>query len=141
MKSVLSIFLAFHVLLSSLSFNIGMHFCGEKLQSFSLFQKATPCEHAQDSTEKQACPFHAKKQDKKKGCCEDEQVVIEGQEHPTTVSSYSADLSSAFGFTLPLPFLLVENWMSEARSPRKFLNYKPPLIRIDIPVLIQTFLI
>ena len=98
MKKTVSIFLAFQVLISPMSFNIGMHFCGDKLQSFSLFEKATPCEHA-ESTEANSCPFHANMStSKKKGCCDDKEVKLEGQEHETTIVSSSLDLSGDHKF-------------------------------------------
>lgn len=141
MKKALSILLAFQVLLSSLSFNIGMHFCGEQLQSFSLFDKATPCEHASAKAEAPSCPFHAKTPNKKKGCCDDKEVVIEGQEHLTTLGSYSVDLSPVFEMVPGAIFLLLDNFHSAETASVKFRNYKPPLIPVDIPVFIQTFLI
>ncbi len=141
MKKALSIVLAFQVLLSSLSFNIGMHFCGESLRSLSLFSKATPCEHAQVSNKNRACPFHSNKKDKKKGCCDDEQLIINGTEHLATLDSPTKAISQTVDFTPPTPYYLNQSAVTERHRSAKFRNYKPPLIHVDTPVLIQTFLI
>ncbi|WP_417602584.1 HYC_CC_PP family protein [Owenweeksia hongkongensis] len=141
MKEIVSIFLAFQVLLSSMSFNIGMHFCGDKLQSFSLFDKATPCEHAVNK-EASSCPFHANMSpSKKKGCCDDKEVKIDGQEHETTLSSSVLDFSPDFKFIAAFVISYSQLYSVDAGLSSKFHNYKPPLIRVDIPVFIQTFLI
>lgn len=142
MKAFTSIFLAFQVLLSSMSFNLGMHFCGGDLQSISLFGEATPCDHAVKK-ESNSCPFHSnmKEPNKKKGCCDDKELKIEGQEHETIVSTSSFDLSPDFEID-PIQFIgFVQSCSDEMVFFSKYLNYKPPLIRQNIPVLIQSFLI
>lgn len=144
MTKILSIFLAFQVLLSSLSFNIGMHFCGESLKSLSLFNKAEPCEHstmaAEHSTMKE-CPFHSQqRKSDKDDCCNDKEVKVEGQDIDTTISYFNFDFSPHFEFIAAYAVSLLNHFQEETYSS-KFLNYKPPLIRTDIPVLVQTFLI
>ena len=143
MTKFLSILLAFQVLLSSMSFNIGLHFCGEELKSLALFDKATPCSHAlADHDDAPACPFHKKtSQEKEKNCCDDQQVVVEGQEHETTLSVFSPDLTPSFDAITAIVLNLSERLFSATSVNHKYHNYKPPLIRIDIPVLIQSFLI
>lgn len=142
MRKTLSILLAFQVLLSSMSFNLGMHFCGDRLQSFSLFDKATPCEHA-SSSESSSCPFHPGMNTvkKKKGCCDDKEVKIEGQDHETIVSTTTIDLIPDYKFLAAYALVFVQRFTEiEVVSP-EFYNYKPPLIRLNIPVFLQTFLI
>lgn len=143
MTKLFSIFLAFQVLLSSMSFNIGLHFCEEELQSLALFDKATPCSHAlADHDDEPACPFHKNiSQEKEENCCDDQQVVVEGQEHETIVSFFSVDLSPDFNFVAAFILSLSDRILSIHTTLKKYHNYKPPLIRIDIPVLIQSFLI
>lgn len=140
MKEILSIFLACQVLLSSMSFNIGMHFCGESLKSLSLFHEATPCKHAvADEAEHPAdCPFHSDEKDK--NCCNDKQLKIEGQDIESPISTFSFDLSPQYEFIAAYALSLVRFYSEDVRNAR-FHNYKPPLIQTDISVLIQTFLI
>lgn len=144
MIKTLSIFLAFQVLLSSLSFNIGMHFCGDSLKSFSLFDKAKPCEHsamADGHKGMKDCPFHSQeKKSDKDDCCNDKEVKVEGQDIDTTISSFSFDLSPHFEFIAAYA-LSLRNLFQEETYSSKYLSYKPPLIQVDIPLLIQTFLI
>lgn len=143
MTKVVSIFLAFQVLLSSLSFNIGMHFCGDQLQNFSFFEKAQPCEHAKTSqADSSSCPFHKVKAEKEeKGCCGDKNFSIQGQEHESVLSSYSIDFKSQLHFLDVFTSRFFVGFFQNNLQTPKYYNYKPPLIRIDIPVLIQTFLI
>lgn len=144
MTKILSIFLAFQVLLSSLSFNIGMHFCGESLKSFSLYDKAEPCEHsplAEYHSGMKDCPIHSQqKKSEKDDCCNDKQVKVEGQDMDTTISSFSLDFTPHFEFIAAYAVSLLNLFQEETYSS-KFLNYKPPQMRTDIPLLIQTFLI
>ena len=128
-----------------MSFNLGLHFCGESLRSLSLFGAATPCQHSNSSEvaeeDKAPCPFHSQnKKPEKDDCCNDKQVKIEGQDIDTTLSSYSFDFSPQVEFIAAYVMSLSKLYQAETfRS--KFHNYKPPLIRVNIPVLIQTFLI
>lgn len=144
MTKILSIFLAFQVLLSSLSFNIGMHFCGESLKSFALFGKAVPCEHsplAENHSGMKDCPFHSQqKKSDKDDCCKDKEVKVEGQAIDTTISYFNFDFSPHFEFIAAYAVSLL-NLFQEKTYSSKFLNYKPPQMRTDIPLLIQTFLI
>lgn len=143
MIKVVSIFLAFQVLLSSLSFNIGMHFCGDQLQSLALFEKAQPCEHAKpNQPESSSCPFHkTAANDEKKGCCGDKSIKIEGQEHESIISTVSFDFTPQIHFLAAYIYTPVENPFYEGLHSPQYHHYKPPLIRQNIPILIQTFLI
>lgn len=143
MKELFSIFLAFQVLLSSMSFNIGMHFCGESLKSLSIFDKAVPCKHHQALQHEAMpeCPLHPQsEQTSEDDCCNDKQVKVEGQDIDTTFNSFNFDLSPQLEFVAAYAAALL-NLYSESNHSSRFLNYKPPLIKTDIPVFIQTFLI
>lgn len=140
-----SIFLAFQVLLSSLSFNLGLHFCGESLQSLSLFGAATPCEHSKSSDvaeeDKVPCPFHSQQnEDDNDDCCDDKQVKIEGQDIDTTIGSITFEFNPQLEFLAAYVVSLLNLYQAETIS-HKFHNYKPPLIQVDLPVFFQTFLI
>ncbi len=66
-----------------------MHFCMGQLESIALFSGVEPCEMA---TQKSPCatdkhdPDCERQQVTKKGCCEDQTVVIEGHEDLTQVT-------------------------------------------------------
>lgn len=142
---IVPVFLAFQVLLSSMSFNLALHFCGDNLRSYSLFGAATPCEHSNNSkaaeVDKAPCPFHSqKKKSSKEDCCNDKQVRIEGQDIDTTVSSFNLDSFPQPEFIAVYTVSLLNLFQSEALN-NKFRNYKPPLIQVDVPVFLQTFLI
>ena len=128
------------VLLSSVSFTFGMHFCMGQLQSFALFSGAEPCEMTQEEA-----PCTSDKHDPdrdylitKKGCCEDHTVVVEGSEDLSIVSSISApDLQLAAVLYALVSFI----FSAPQLDFYSFKDYSPPLIDRDIPVLVQSFLI
>ncbi len=141
MTKLLSAFLAFQVLLSTMSFSIGAHFCGDELKSVALFGKAKPCEHAAGAEkESSACPFHSNPHQEKKdgkGCCDDEQIIVEGQDVETTFSNVewqpAMDFVSVFkGFATP-------SFNISDASFSGYLHYKPPILRLDFPAFLQTF--
>tara|TARA_R110000850_G_scaffold257018_2_gene383041 strand:- start:932 stop:1360 length:429 start_codon:yes stop_codon:yes gene_type:complete len=142
MKKALSILLALQVLLSSLSFHIGMHFCGEELQSFSLFDKAMPCQQASAAKENNnTCPFHAQKNPEEKGCCSDKEIVVHGQEHQSVLSSFSIDFAPHFDFTLAFVARLSHDFFGGSEAADHYNHYTPPLLLTDIPVITQSLLI
>ncbi len=143
MKPFISILIAFQVLLSSMSFSIGTHFCGGELKSLALFGEATPCNHSsKDGDMMASCPFHKKEnKEDKKNCCEDEQFVVKGLDIDTPVNLFHIDLSPDSAFNLPNVFAYVELFSSHESAVDHYLNYKPPLLKPDIPVLNQSFLI
>ncbi len=142
MIKVLSIFLAFQVLLSSMSFNVGMHFCGDSLKSLALFGEATPCEHSSMAQEYQGmkdCPFHSSKQNSEDDdCCNDRELKVEGQQIDTTLNHFSFDCSPQFKFIASYVLSFFPLFQAE-EAQSKFLSYKPPQLLVDIPVLIQVF--
>lgn len=133
--------MAIQILLSSMSLNVGLHFCGDQIKSFSFFSPAEKCSHAEGGMKHQGmkdCPFHKKE---KKNCCDDVELTTEAQDQSTTLSKLEFELTAqvkllaAFFLSYARPLFTTELYA------HKFHNYKPPLLSVNIPVLIQTFLI
>lgn len=146
MRNLISIFLSSIILLGSMQLRVGMHLCGGELKDMALFGKAEACSHgAADAHEDEnipACHRHlfAKKK-KKDGCCNDLEVVIETLDITSVVSGYQKIVEQSW-VALPIEWFQMEEVFKPAVLQRKkYLNYKPPLIFRDIPVLTQTFLI
>ena len=140
------------VLMSSISFSVGMHLCGGAIQDLALFHKAAACSMEQ---EQQPLPCH-KQEDGEQGsantdnqqdvnsdmsCCQDNLVVMDDVDSAVaskaTVLLKSPDqqfiavLQTAFLFLFP----------QEEAPKASHLSYaSPPLVR-DIPVFVQSFLI
>jgi len=74
------------------------------------------------------------------GCCHDETEIIQLDTElslPATIHEFAPELFVAIIHC----FVLYTSLGYEDKSSSKYLNYKPPLILKDIPVLIQSFLI
>lgn len=129
------------VLLSSMSFTFGMHFCMGQLESIALFSGVDPCEMAQQKT-----PCSTDKHDSgcehqqvtKKGCCEDQTLVIEGQDE---IAQSSTLVVPDFQMIAVLVAVISFYFESPVADHYSFLDYSPPQIDRDITVLVQSFLI
>ena len=73
-RSILSVSMAIVVLLSTVSFSVDMHYCGDTLVDVALNTKATTCgmESMQNLPSKSSIT--------KNGCCTDHKVVVDGQD-------------------------------------------------------------
>ena len=128
--------MALLLLFSTLSFSMDMHYCGDHLVDFSLFDKAESCGMMAVAEEVPTdCTVIKSGMD----CCTDVQILVEGQEdfkvsfdqltygQQLFLSSFVSSYISLFeGF--------------ETKSPRDWEYAPPPLIQ-DVLVLYQTFLI
>ncbi|MGK7391507.1 MAG: HYC_CC_PP family protein [Candidatus Cyclobacteriaceae bacterium M2_1C_046] len=140
-RKISTIMLSALVLLNSMSFTFSMHFCMGQLESIALFSGAEPCEMA---TQKSPCandkhdPDCEPQQVTKKGCCEDQTLVIEGHEDLTLLTKVAVpDFQMIAVIYAVVSFLFSDI----AVDHYTFNDYSPPLIERDIPVLVQSFLI
>lgn len=147
MKNVTSILLAFIVLFVSTGFTESKHFCGDELKSISYILKAEVCNHKKE-TKEEAC--HKQAQEKK--CCPKKKVIKKDNCCTTTFSNYQLDsdyISSfekvkinkqQFDFVIAYVYAVLSTFEVEATS-KKYIQYNPPQMYRDIPILIQSFLI
>ena len=70
---IISVSLTFVVLLSTMSFAVDLHFCGETLMDTAIFQKADTCGMEMENSSKEDCSVS------KKSCCSNEKVLVDGQ--------------------------------------------------------------
>ena len=95
LKNIASIFLAFLVLFSTMSFTFNEHYCGDILIDSTLFTKAETCGmEIQKPSPEENCSIE------KKNCCKDVVKLIEGQN----------DFN--LGEAIPLPSDLNNQWPS-----------------------------
>lgn len=125
-----------------MQFQVGMHFCGGELKSTALFSKAKPCAHATNGKEEvPSCHSSKSENDDSEGCCDDCEFSMEALDITTTVDQYWSGFTSVFQRAIPS---VVDMGAWRERGPADdlaYLHYKPPLLKLDIPVLIQSFLI
>ena len=131
--------LAFLVLFSSLSFTLNVHLCMGQVEHMAFFKEAKTCPMTADnSTCEKEKEGHHPNPDTKKACCEDQSLMIEGQDELAKTSTLSIpDLQF-----VPFLYVFASFLISQPQVPLNFYQgYIPPLIGHDIPVLIQSFLL
>ena len=132
------------ILVSSMSYSVDFHYCQGQLKSFSLIGKAKNCHEM--AAKKSTCKHHKANEDSlasdsvDKKCCNNETVYFESDLDKQIVSFDFIDIDlsqfeSAFSSTVS------SNYVEFFKQDAPYLYYKPPLIRKDIPVLFETFLI
>jgi hypothetical protein len=130
---IMSLLMAFVVLFSTMSFTIDMHYCGDTLVDTAIFKKAKGCGMEMQNPLTKGCSIT------KKNCCNDKQVVIDGQnELKASFDSLSFEqqkIVASFAYTY---INLFEDSEKEINS---FRYYTPPLVVSQIYKLDETYLI
>ena len=130
---IMSLLMAFVVLFSTMSFTINMHYCGDTLVETALFQKAKGCGMEMEKPSTEGCSII------KKNCCDDEQLVVDGQDElQLQVDKISFEqqvfIASFFYSCIDLFEGLENNVFS-------FEEYKPPLVIRQLYKIDETYLI
>lgn len=122
------------VLLSTMSFTVDMHYCGDKLVDMAFFKEAKNCGMEQMKPTKE-CGDKMEK----KSCCTDKQIMIEGEDDlkdsPVNLTIEQQVFLASFVYSY---YKLLQP--TDARS-NSFEEHPPPLIEKDYQVLYETFLI
>jgi hypothetical protein len=145
---IISLMMAILILVSSMGFSIDVHYCQGQIKSFSLFGKAESCHQ---EVKKQHCTKHKKSchaapsnQEKlsscKKDCCSNKTIIVESNDEARKLQSLKLSQKQVeFVSVFVQVFFLVKTDLNKNIVPH--LNYIPPLLNKDIPVLIQSFLL
>ena len=143
LRQITSLFLAIWVVLVSSGFTVHKHFCEGKLKRVAILGEASPCEHAQPVAEASPCPMcKLKEQQKmpKNDCCENKISKLALEDTLTPVKAL-VDFDKHFRFVALVYFIFSELYSGHSAYYKDYLNFKPPLVAQDIPVLVQSFLI
>ncbi|RIA08837.1 hypothetical protein OE09_0660 [Flavobacteriaceae bacterium MAR_2010_72] len=132
LHNIFSVSLATLVLLSTMSFTIDKHFCGDVLVDSAVFVEAKKC--AMEAYEIEQALIT------KKYCCKDELEVVKGQDKlkRTSFEDLKFDqqvVVTTFAYNYNLFF----ESLPKQVIPHK--DYSPPNLVIDIHVLDQVFII
>lgn len=132
-RKITAFFMAFVVLISTMSFAVNLHFCGGNLVETALFSKAEGCGMEMQNPSTDGCSIT------KANCCNDEQLVINGQDELKlridTLSFENQVFLASYIYTYINGFEALENNLSS------FKTYKPPLVIKQIYKLDETYLI
>jgi len=128
--------MAFIVLFSTMSFSVDMHYCGDHLVDYSLFDKVDTCmmqaEKIKSSSE---CAVMEMEMD----CCSDVEIVIEGQDDVKI--SFDQFTFEQQLFIASFVYSYINLFEGFDKNVIPFKDYSPPPLIKDIHILDQTFLI
>ena len=133
LHKILSSAMAFVVLLSTLSFTISKHYCGDTLVDTSLFSKAKSCGMEMQNSSNKDCSII------KKNCCSEEQQLIEGQDN-LKLDFTKFDLQQKI-FVNTFVYTYINLFEGITKESIHFKDYSPPLIVKDIHTLDEVYLI
>jgi hypothetical protein len=131
LHKIFSVVLSLLVLLSTLSFSIDKHFCGDTLIDTAIFKKAKTCGMEMDSSQETSL---------KKSCCKDVVEIIKGQNELklTSVDNLKFHQQLIINSFVYSYIDLFES-LPKQLIPHK--DYSPPNLVADIQVLDQVFII
>ena len=140
--------MAMLIFVSSTGFSIDLHFCKSQIKSFSLFGEAESCHQKaeKEHCKKQQKPCQAAQSNPDelgkcdKNCCSNKTIKVESNDEAKKLQSAELSQKRVKFLTAFLQvFLLKKIDLSKIIVPH--LNYIPPLLNKNIPILIQSFLL
>ena len=130
---IMSLVMAFVLMFSTMSFTFSMHYCGGTLVDTALFQKAKGCGMEMQKPSAEGCDIA------KKNCCNDELLVIDGQDELQLQVEKIAFEQQVFIASFIYTYLnLFENLDTTKNSHEA---YKPPLVIKELYKIDETYLI
>ena len=127
--------MAIVALMTTTSFTVDMHYCGDTMVDFSFFHDVETC-----GMEKAEIVSTCENPEiSKKSCCSDDQLTVNGQD----------DLKNNFSnltfeqqiFVASFTYSYISLFEGTASKEILFFDYAPPFVKRDVQVLHQTFLI
>ena len=133
-RNITAVSLACLMLVSTMSFTINKHYCGDHLVSTSVILKAETCGmEKQIPTTKKGCSVI------KKNCCKDEIQLVKGQDDLKLDFSELDFQQQNFITSFVITYTNLFKGLDTQIIP--FKDYSPPLVVKDIQLLDQVFLI
>ena len=139
MYKILSLLLAFNVLVGSVGVPVSRHFCGGELKSFAIFGTANSC-HAEKEN---SCPSHPKEgcELERKNCCGDEFDYIQLDEDREVDASKELPSSPVVILGLPARLFSEVVLVARLRKLGKLEAYRPPPLVIETTSRWEVYLI
>ncbi|MEN8890082.1 MAG: hypothetical protein ABF239_01980 [Wenyingzhuangia sp.] len=128
---IMSLAMAFVVLFSTMSFTFNMHYCGDTLVETAIFHKAKGCGMEMEKPSTDGCSIT------KKNCCDDEQLVVDGQDDlQFDKISYDQQLLIA-----SFVYSYISLFEGLDKNVSSYEEYKPPLVVRQLYKIDETYLI
>ena len=130
---IMAVVMAFVVLLSTMSFTMNMHYCGDTLVETALFHKAKGCGMEMEKPSAEGCAIT------KKNCCDDKQITVEGQDElQVQVDKITFEQQVFIASFVHTYINLFEGLDNNVSS---YEEYKPPIVIRRIYKIDETYLI
>ncbi len=121
------------VLLSTMSFTMDMHYCGDTLVETAIFHKAKGCGMEMQTLSTQDCSVT------KKSCCDDKQLAIEGQDElQLRIDKISFEQQL---FITSFVYSYINFFQVVDKKVASFGEYQPPLVVKQIFKIDESYLI
>nr|WP_027077018.1 hypothetical protein [Maribacter antarcticus] len=132
----MSLLMALLVLFSTMSFSLNIHYCGDHLVDYSLFDTADTCMmKAKMSKSSSECAV----MDMEMNCCSDVEIVIEGLDDVKIAFDQFTFEQQVFITSFAISYINLFEGFDSNVIP--FKDYSPPPLIRDIHILDQSFLI
>jgi hypothetical protein len=131
----MSVFMALVVLMTTMSFTVDVHYCGDTLVDFSFIQQAETC--GMDMSAMMATSENSSLS--QKPCCTDKQVVKQGQDDLKITFDQLTLEQQLFIASFTYSYVDLFSGLQSQEIP--YADQSPPFIKRDVQVLHQTFLI
>lgn len=132
---LMAVCMAAVVLMTTMSFTVDMHYCGDTLVDFSLSHDIETC-----GMEKAEIAISCEKPDVSvKSCCSDEQFIVSGQDELKL--NFSKLTFEQQIFVVSFTYSYIRLFEGTASNEVSFFDYAPPFVKRDVQVLHQNFLI
>jgi hypothetical protein len=125
--------MAIVVLFSTMSFTIDMHYCGDTLVETTIFHKAKGCGMEMEKPSSEGCSIT------KKNCCDDKQLVIDGQDELKL--NFDKLTFEQQQFVASFIYTYINLFEGLDKNVSSFDEYKPPLVVRQIFKIDETYLI
>ncbi|SFD34901.1 hypothetical protein SAMN04487987_11073 [Algibacter pectinivorans] len=125
--------MAFVVLFSTMSFTFNMHYCGDTLVETAIFNKARGCGMEKEIPSADGCSIT------KKNCCDEEQLVIDGQDElqlQVDKNSFEQQI-----FIASFVYTYINLFEGLEKKVSSYEEYKPPLVIRQLYKIGETYLI
>lgn len=132
---LMAVFMAAVVLMTTMSFVVDVHYCGNTLIDFSFVQQVKTC----GMEKSQAISGCENPTLSKKSCCADKQLIKKGKEDLKT--SFDNLTFEQQVFVASFTYSYISLFEGTETKVVPFVAYSPPFIRQDLQVLHQAFLI
>ena len=130
---ILSFAMAFVVLLSTMSFTVNMHYCGDTLVETAIFKSTKGCGMEMEKPSIEGCAMT------KKNCCDDKQLVVDGQDElQLQIDQISFEQQV---FIASFVYTYINLFEGLDKNVSSFEEYKPPLVVRQIFKIDESYLI